>query len=114
MQQIKVKYQNAVDYKIIPVSGATGSITPQGKIVCNLFYESSPIMPEAVLTLDEKTNVITESPVLSTSAEKVIDRTILIAFSVDPEIGRQLGIWLIKQADAYGNMIKSITNPATT
>ena len=99
MPEIKVQYKKDHDYKIIPVSGAFGSINPQGMVICDLYLEKLPAPPEITLSIDEEAGTMIENK--SENSSQSIVRELLFGMAMTPAVAKAIGEWLIKKNDEY-------------
>lgn len=94
MPEIKITFKKAADYRIIPVTGAWGGVSPQGEIIFDLFVEKLEV-PESV-----KIKVEPGRPPVEMAREgQVHIRESQIGVVVRPDIARSLGEWLIQKAN---------------
>jgi len=94
MADIKIAFRKALDYRIIPVTGAWGGVNPQGEIVFDLFVEKLEV-PESV-----QIKIEPGRPPVEISREGQIHvRESQIGVVVRPDIARSLGEWLIQKAN---------------
>ncbi|MEW6116314.1 MAG: hypothetical protein AB1553_05375 [Nitrospirota bacterium] len=80
------------DYKIIPVSGVWGGLTPHGLVNCEFFIERLEL-PERIV-VDEAGKEISQHP-----NRQYITREIMIGLMMRPEVARSVGEWLIQRAE---------------
>lgn len=107
MAEIKIKYQKSDDYKIHPITGAFGSLNPQGLVICDFYLEKISNPDETVLSFDETTgNLISEK---KDEEKKSIIREFLVGIALQPEISRTIGEWLIQRADEYKKLSEKKT-----
>lgn len=99
MPEIKLKYEKNRDYRIIPISGAFGSINPQGMVVCDLYLERLPAPPEITLSIDEEAGTMTETKIEKYS--QPIIRELSFGMVMTPEVAKALGEWLLKKHEEY-------------
>jgi hypothetical protein len=93
MPEIKITFKKALDYRIIPVTGAWGGINPQGEIILDLFVEKLEV-PDSV-----KIKVEPDHPPVEIAIEgQVHIRESQIGVVVRPDIARSIGEWLIQKA----------------
>lgn len=83
-------------YRVIRVSGALGGVTPQNDVVVTLYNERYPI-PESVTHDVSQTGLVSEPK--REVVKKGMTREVEAVLSLNPEIAKSLGIWLLKQAE---------------
>lgn len=89
---IDIFSQKDKDYKIIPVSGVWGGLTPHGLVTCELFMEKLAL-PERVV-VDETGKELSRHP-----DKQYVTREIMVGLVMRPEIARSIGEWLIQRAE---------------
>jgi len=94
MPEIKITFKRAADYRMIPVTGAWGGVSPQGEIIFDLFVEKLEV-PESVQIKVEPGH----PPVEIGRQGQVHVRESQIGVVVRPDIARSLGEWLIQKAN---------------
>lgn len=100
MVELNVFYKRDDNYRLIPVTGIYGGITPQGLISADLFVDK-PSTPEHItVSIDERGNA-TESAI----SRQDVTRELLVGLLVNPQIARVMGSWLISKADEYDKLI---------
>ena len=97
MPDLKIEYRKASDYKLIPVTGAWGGLSPHGEIIFDLFVEKRET-PQSVTVKIEQGKVPQEIQ----TEEGVIVRESQIGIVVRPDIALVIGKWLIKNAREAG------------
>lgn len=53
MQTIKIYYEKSKDYRLIPVTGAYGGVSPNGEIVIDFYVERRDSPKTIMLEIDE-------------------------------------------------------------
>lgn len=103
MPEIHIYFKKADGYKVMPVSGAWGGLTPQGLVHCDFFVEKSENPERVVMSLDETTG---EAREISRSPEQnFVVRESLVGVMMQPDMARSIGKWLIAQADDFDNRL---------
>jgi len=95
MADVRIFFKKASDFKVAPVSGAWGGLTPQGYLYCELFFERAESPESVVMSVDVgPPKEIERSP-----KGQVFVRESMVGLTMHPEIARVVGEWMIKQAD---------------
>lgn len=102
MPDLKIEFRKASDYKIIPVTGAWGGVSPQGEIIFDLFVETREA-PQSITMRIEQGRVPEEIH----KEEGVIIRESQIGIVVRPDIALSIGKWLIEKAQEAGVIERS-------
>jgi len=102
MPDLKIEFRKASDYKIIPVTGAWGGVSPQGEIIFDLFVETREA-PRSITMRIEQGRVPEEIH----KEEGVIIRESQIGIVVRPDIALSIGKWLIEKAQEAGVIERS-------
>ncbi len=94
MENIKVFFKKAQDYKIITANGAWGGISPHGEVIMELCVErlDSPEYVELSVSDQGEVRETGRAP-----AHHV--REALVGVVLRADIARSIGQWLIQQAD---------------
>ena len=98
MPEFKIFYRRASDYKIIPATGASGGISPQGEIIFDFFVEK--LETDAVVIEQLEPGKIKE---LSREGDKII-RELQVGIVIRPDIAHSIGKFLINTANKAGYM----------
>jgi hypothetical protein len=109
MSQIRISFKTGNDYRVIPVSGVYGGITPQGLVHADLFIEKAEVPESMVIDVDEATGEASE--VSRSPVEQGIVRELLVGLVMRPEVARAVGLWFMNQVD---QMEKQMTPPQDT
>lgn len=91
---VNVFFRKDKDYRIHPVSGVWGGLTPHGLISCDFFFERAET-PER-LTIEDDSREVSRSP-----ETPMIIRELLAGISLRPEVARSIGQWFIAQAEEF-------------
>lgn len=98
MSEVNIFYRKSSDFKMLPVSGIWGGLTAQGYLYCELFFEKAET-PESVILQVE---VGKEAKEIGQRPEaRMFIRETLVGLTMQPEIARSIGEWLIKNADQF-------------
>jgi hypothetical protein len=101
MTEIRIFYKKASDFKVVPVSGAWGGVTPQGYVHCELFHERAENPESVVLDIGQQPpKEIDRSP-----QGQMFIRESMVGLAMHPEIARSVGRWLISKADEYQSQV---------
>ncbi len=98
LKEVRVYFQNNPEYKLIHATGAWGGITPQGQVLCQLFFDRRE-NPETVALLIEKDGEVKET---SRTGEQRLIRDILVGIVLRPDHAYSIGAWLQKNAIEAG------------
>ncbi len=91
---LDVFFRKDRDYRVMPVSGVWGGISPHGMVFADLFFEK-PDTPEKV-SLDDAGKEVGRSP-----AGMFVVRDVVAGIAVRPEVARAIGEWFIAKADEF-------------
>ena len=93
--KVTFRFKKDDDYRLIPVNGVWGGVTPRGDIKVDFFHESQSLPEEIThtVTLDGKlTNEREHLPPLT------VQRTILVGMVLTVEQAESIGRWLQEKA----------------
>lgn len=93
MPDVKIECRKAPDYRIIPVTGAWGGVSPQGEIIFDLFVEKLEIPKSINIRIDPG-----RPPMEIGRDGQIHVRESQIGVVVRPDIARSIGEWLIQKA----------------
>jgi hypothetical protein len=97
MPEFKIHLRKSRDYKIVPATGASGGVSPQGEIIIDFFLER--LEAESVtLEQEESGGEIKE---LKREGEKITRET-QMGVVLRPDIAHNIGKFLISQAKKAG------------
>jgi len=99
MPEIKIFFRRAAEFKMIPVSGVWGGLTPQGNVYCDFFFEKAEIPENVVVQVGEGGTPAKE--VGRNPQNQMFVREVVVGLSMQPEIARSIGQWLIEKADEF-------------
>ncbi len=102
MRKVNVFFRKDKDYKIMPVSGIRGGLTPQGMVCVDFFVEKSEIPEKSVVEVDELSGNANELPITN---EQYYVREVLACLLFQPETARGIGQFLIQQADQFDKLM---------
>jgi hypothetical protein len=94
LMPLDVFFRKDKDYRVVPVSGVWGGISPHGMIFADFFFEK-PDTPEKV-TLDDSGKEVGRSP-----SGMFVVRDVVGGITVRPEVARAIGQWFIDKADEF-------------
>ena len=97
MPDIKIQYTKAKDYRIIPVTGAWGGMSPQGEIIFDLWVEKRDVVHSVTLRIEQG-----KPPQEIETALPESVREAQIGIVVRPDIAYSLGKWLMEKAKEAG------------
>lgn len=98
MENIKVFFRKASDYKIITANGAWGGVSPHGEVIMELCVERLDSPEYVELSVSDK------GEVKETGRAPVHHiREALVGVVLRADIARSIGQWLIQQADAIAS-----------
>ena len=93
--KITFRFAKDADYRLIPVNGAWGAVTPRGDISVDLFHESV-LLPEEItqeMTPDGKLG-----QELASKPSGTFQRTVLVGMMLTAEQAESIGLWLQEKA----------------
>ncbi len=93
MTTIKIQYEEAKDYRSIPVTGIWGGVAPNGEIFADFFIERQKSPSSTHIEIDESGKLVKETP----SGQKYI-REKQIGIILRPDIALSIGNWLVDKA----------------
>lgn len=102
---ITFDYKLSPDFAVYAVSGAFGGLNTHGEIVMTLYNERAAIPIRQTYNVG-KDGSIDKRPV-NVEKEKSLIRHVMFGVSMNPEVARSVGQWLIEKADAYENYLES-------
>ena len=95
LTKITFHYEKDEDYRLIPVNGVWGGMTPRGDILTHFFHESYTL-PKAV------THVVTSDGQLGEEVQRIpkneIQRKVLVGMVLTAEQAESIGKWLLAKA----------------
>lgn len=94
-KKIAFRFQQDEDYRLIPVNGVWGGVTPRGDIKVDLFHESEA-QPDVVTHELTPDSTLGEEVERSPSAS--IERTVLVGVVLAAEQAESIGRWLQDKA----------------
>lgn len=94
---VKIKFRKSNDYKIIPVTGVWGGLSPNNEVVFDLFIEKH-LNPEFIEIEIENGRKVGEKQ----KGEQAIIREVQIGIVLRPDIADSIGKWLIEKAHDAG------------
>ena len=93
--KITFRFEKDEDYRLIPVNGVWGGVTPRSDIFVDLFHESHTL-PEVV------THEVTPDGRLGTEVKRTptdeIQRKVLVGMVLTAEQAESIGRWLLEKA----------------
>lgn len=95
---VKIKFRKSNDYKIIPVTGVWGGLSPNNEVVFDLFIERH-LNPEFIeIEIDEGGKKVGERQ----EGEQAFIRESQIGIVLRPDIAYSIGEWLMGKAHDAG------------
>lgn len=98
MHDITIFYRKSSDFKMLPISGVWGGLTAQGYVYCELFLEKAET-PESITLSIGDDNIAKE--VGKRPETNMFIRETLVGLTMQPDIARSVGQWLIGKADEF-------------
>jgi hypothetical protein len=108
MPEINIKYAKSIDYKMVSISGVWGGADPQGNVTCEFYLEKVDHPDSVKITVDDESKVVKEEPQKKGKEELV--REIQVGMSLNPQLARSIGQWLVKKADDFEKMKDTINH----
>jgi hypothetical protein len=102
MPDLKIEFRKVSDYKLIPVTGAWGGLSPQGEIIFDLFVEKREAPKSVTIRIENG-----KAPLEIQREEGVTVRESQIGIVVRPDIALSIGKWLIEKAREAGVIERS-------
>ena len=94
MKTIKINYEKADGYKLIPVTGAWGGVAPNGEIIIDFFVERQETPKSIVVEVDEKGKPEEKS---REGGERYV-REKQFGIVLRPDIALSIGNFIVKKA----------------
>lgn len=94
---IKIKFGKSNDYKMIPVTGVWGGLSPNNEVVFDFFIEKH-VNPEFIELEIENGKKIGEKQ----KSESAFIREAQVGIVLRPDIAYSIGKWLIEKAKNAG------------
>ena len=91
---VTFRFQRDEHYRLIPVNGIWGGVTPRGDVIADLIHESQAL-PEAItheVTAEGTLAEVKRAPPTS------FQRTVLAGMVLTPEQAESIGLWLQRKA----------------
>ena len=99
MAEITIVFTKADNYRILPVAGVWGGLTPQGDVIAEFFLERREL-PDSV-TMDVKEEGGKAREVAREGGDKIV-RELQVGISLQPDQAYSIGAWLIEKARLAG------------
>ena len=96
-RELKIVFTKAEGYRLVPVTGTWGGVSPSGEIIVECFVERSSFPEPIHLVLEEGQPVQEEVPPLSE-----YPRESQVGLVLRPDIAHSVGMWLIEKAKEAG------------
>ena len=97
-KKVKFRFVRDGEYRLVPVNGVWGGVTPRGDITAEFFHEAL-ICPVSV------THAVTEADGLGPEVERQLDdpssqvtRSLMFGVVLTPEHAESIGQWLVDKA----------------
>ena len=94
-KSVKFHFEQDDDYRLLPVNGVWGGVSPRGDIQADFFYESYTIP-------DEVTQAVAPDGSLGEELERkqsaLLQRTILVGMMLTADQAESIGRWLQEKA----------------
>lgn len=94
-KKIEIVFQQDEGYRLIPVNGIWGGVTPRGDVKADLFHESQS-QPQAIT--HEPTSGGELREVKRTPPANVFQRTVFASMVLSPEQAESIGLWFQQKA----------------
>jgi hypothetical protein len=91
---VDIYFRKDKDYRVMPVSGVWGGVSPHGMIFADFFFEK-PDTPEKV-ALNESGAEVDRHP-----SGVFIVRDVMAGIAVRPEVARAIGQWFLDKAEEF-------------
>ncbi|MDE0103128.1 MAG: hypothetical protein OXN89_12175 [Bryobacterales bacterium] len=93
--KIRFRHEKDSDYRLIPVSGAMGAVTPTGDIKVDLYHESPPIPDSVTHEVNEDGTL---GQVVQHDPQLQLQRTLFVGMVLNARQADNLGRWLQARA----------------
>jgi hypothetical protein len=97
--EIKITFQKAEGYTLVPATGAWGGVSPQGEIVFDLYIERRGL-PELVVLDRQPDGTYKENE--SKKRDGPIVREAQVGVVLRPDLAFSIGKWLVQKAEQAG------------
>ncbi|NIA30368.1 MAG: hypothetical protein GWP06_10725 [Actinobacteria bacterium] len=97
MPKYNIKVNKDSAYKVHPISGIWGGLSPIGLIVADFFHEKMEIPNEMIVNVDEDSGIASEEKVESLT----LQRNVLFCASMTPGVAKSIGTWLLKKVEEF-------------
>ncbi len=94
-RKLSVRYERASEFRLLPVTGIVGGVTPNGEVVGNFFLEQPQYPSQIEVTLDQAGNKMNEEG----APDFDFKREIVVGVILNPRAARSIGNWFIAWAD---------------
>jgi hypothetical protein len=105
MPDIRIMFRTGKDYRVVPVSGVYGGITPQGMVHADLFVEKKDLPESMVMRVEEASGSSYE--VSREPEQSGVVREMLVGMVMRPEVAKAIGQWLIHQVEQMEKQMTS-------
>ena len=96
-KQLTVIYAKNEDYRLFPVTGAHGGITPSGDIILDFFIERQPFPEKLILELGEG-----QPKEIKKEGGANLMREMQVGVLLRADIAHKIGKWLLERAAQAG------------
>lgn len=97
--EIKVVFTKADDYKLVPVAGVWGGLSPQGDVIADFFVDKRELPDSMTLKVKEGGGKPEE---VDRMGGENITREMQVGIVLRPEEAYSIGAWLIEKARIVG------------
>ena len=104
LKEVQFVFEEADDYKIAHVNGVWGGVTPRGELVCNFFFEHTPVPNVEIRYVDDK-GKLTEKSIRKPSEPSVI-RELRVGISLHKEQAISIAKWMLERVKQFEQIQK--------
>jgi len=98
--RVNFRYVEGRDYRLVPVSGVSGGITPDGQVIAHLFREFAELPETATHEVGPDGRLGNEIAQTWRHAEGIwIERRLVIGTVLSGDTARCIGKWFIDRAE---------------
>lgn len=99
MSKVKFIHNRPDDYKIYPVNGVWGGMTPRGDLICHFFVEQQAIPEELVHKLEEDGSL--GPPVEEPRKKPIVIRDFQAGILLNREQAISFANWILEKVSGY-------------
>ena len=97
--EVNVVFTKADDYKLVPVAGVFGGLSPQGDVIADFFVDKVELPDSVMLKVKEEAGQPEE---VGRMGGKNITREMQVGIVLRPDVAYSIGAWLMEKARLAG------------